>query len=127
MTEDASNAAVGSGEDVPAVSKTPVLDRGKVLKPTDLRIVQLFLLVLGALLMGYAFLGRGFAHLGVPPVYLGEMVLALGLVATATAAVRSRLQISRSWLVSRVRKVRRKPCCSNSDNFSLRESILIAF
>jgi hypothetical protein len=64
-----------------------------------LRIVQLFLLVLGALLMGYAFLGRGFAHLGVPPLYLGEMVLALGLVATTTAAVRSRLQVSRSWLV----------------------------
>ncbi|HJX53295.1 MAG TPA: O-antigen ligase family protein, partial [Polyangia bacterium] len=46
----------------------------------------------------YAFLGRGFAHLGVPPVYLGEFVLALGLAATAWAAVRSHLQISRSWL-----------------------------
>jgi hypothetical protein len=68
-------------------------------KPTDLRVVRLFLLVLGVLLAGYAFMGRGFAHLGVPPVYVGEMVLALGLVATAVAAVRSRLQISRSWLV----------------------------
>jgi hypothetical protein len=99
VTEDASNASVGSGEDVAAVSKTPVAARGKVPKPTDLHIVQLFLLVLGALLTGYAFLGRGFAHLGVPPLYLGEIVLALGLLATATAAVRSRLQISRSWLV----------------------------
>ncbi len=69
------------------------------LKPTDLRIVRLFLLALGALLAGYAFMGRGFAHLGVGPVYVGELVLALGLVATAVAAVRSRLQISRSWLV----------------------------
>ncbi len=51
------------------------------------------------MLAGYAFLGRGFAHLGVPPLYLGEFVLALGLVATAWAAVRSRLQISRSSLV----------------------------
>ena len=68
-------------------------------KPTDLRVVRVFLLVLGALLAGYAFLGRGFAHLGVPPVYLGEVVLGLGLVATAVAAVRSRLQMSRSSLV----------------------------
>ena len=69
------------------------------LKPTDLAVVRLFLLCLGILLAGYAFLGRGFAHLGVPPLYLGEFVLALGLVATAWAAVRSRLQLSRSSLV----------------------------
>jgi hypothetical protein len=69
------------------------------LKPTDLVVVRLFLLSLGVILVGYAFLGRGFAHLGVPPVYLGEFVLALGLAATAWAAVRSRLQISRSSLV----------------------------
>src|SRR5450759_905246 len=50
-------------------------------KPTDLPVVRFFLLALGVLLTGYAFLGRGFAHLGVPPVYLGEVVLALGLAA----------------------------------------------
>jgi len=88
VTEGASNASVGSGADVTAVSK-----------PTDLRIVRFFLLVLGVLLAGYAFLGRGFAHLGMPPVYLGEMVLALGLAATAFAALRGRLQLYRPWLV----------------------------
>jgi hypothetical protein len=82
-----------------ASSAAPAEAPARELKPTDLAVVRLFLLCLGALLVGYAFLGRGFAHLGVPPVYLGEFVLALGLAATAWAAVRSRLQISRSWLV----------------------------
>jgi len=62
--------------------------------------VRFFLLTLGALLVGYAFLGRGFAHLGVPPLYLGEFVLGLGLAATVVAAVRTRLQTSRSRLVA---------------------------
>jgi hypothetical protein len=82
-----------------ASSAAPAEAPARELKPTDLAVVRLFLLCLGVLLAGYAFLGRGFAHLGVPPVYLGELVLALGLVAVAWAAVRSRLQISRSWLV----------------------------
>jgi hypothetical protein len=78
-----------------APAETPARD----LRPTDLAVVRLFLLCLGIILIGYAFLGRGFAHLGVPPVYLGEFVLALGLAATAWAALRSRLQISRSSLL----------------------------
>jgi hypothetical protein len=82
-----------------APSSAPAEAPARELRPTDLAVVRLFLLCLGILLVGYAFLGRGFAHLGVPPVYLGEFVLALGLAATAWAAVRSRLQISRSWLV----------------------------
>ena len=40
-----------------------------------------FLAALGLLLAGYAFLGKGFAYLPAPPVFAGEMVLALGLVA----------------------------------------------
>lgn len=40
-----------------------------------------FLGALAVLLAGYAFLDRGFAHLGAPPVFVGEMVLALGLAA----------------------------------------------
>ncbi len=79
--------------------QAPEVAQRDVLEPTDLRVVRLFLLVLGTLLMGYAFLGRGFAHLGIPPVYLGEVVLGFGLVATAVAAMRTRLQISRSSLV----------------------------
>ena len=36
--------------------------------------------LLGVVLAGYAFLGRGFAYLGVPPIYIGEIVLALTLI-----------------------------------------------
>lgn len=35
-----------------------------------------------ALLVGYAFFGRNFAHVGVPPLYVGEVVLGLGVLAT---------------------------------------------
>lgn len=40
-----------------------------------------FLTALGFLLAGYAFLGKGFAYLPAKPVFVGELVLALGLVA----------------------------------------------
>jgi O-antigen ligase/polysaccharide polymerase Wzy-like membrane protein len=50
-----------------------------------------FLVTLGVLLAGYAFADRGFAHVGVAPIYLGELVLGLGVV----AAVRAR-----TWLVA---------------------------
>ena len=40
----------------------------------DFGLVRVFLLALSALLAGYMFLGRGFAHLGRPPVYVGEVV-----------------------------------------------------
>ena len=39
-----------------------------------------FLWFMGAVLVGYAFLGRGFAYLGVPPLFIGEITLAFGLV-----------------------------------------------
>ena len=40
-----------------------------------------FLGTLGLLLTGYAFLGRSVAYLGAPPLFVGEMTLALGVVA----------------------------------------------
>ena len=59
-------------------------------RPFSLTIVRAFLASLGILLLGYMFLGRGFAHVGVPPVYVGEVVLALGVVATAAALLSAR-------------------------------------
>ena len=47
------------------------------------RPLRVFYQALVALLIGYAFLGRGLAHIGVPPLYVGEMVLGLGVIATA--------------------------------------------
>jgi hypothetical protein len=45
------------------------------------RVIGLFLVWLGIVLAGYAFFGRGFAYLGVAPVYVGESALALSAVA----------------------------------------------
>jgi len=93
------DSALGGSEERAPVFENPPKATEKSATPTDLRVVRFFLLTLGALLVGYAFLGRGFAHLGVPPLYLGEFVLAFGLVATAVAVLRGRLQVPRSWLV----------------------------
>ncbi len=46
------------------------------------RAQRVFFRALTALLIGYAFTGRGLAHIGVPPFYVGEIVLGLGVVAT---------------------------------------------
>jgi hypothetical protein len=43
---------------------------------------RLFLGSLGVILLGYTLLGRTFAYLGAPPVFVGEVVLGLGLLAT---------------------------------------------
>jgi len=37
--------------------------------------------------VGYAFLGRGFAYLGVPPIYIGEIALGFGLLATTVSGI----------------------------------------
>lgn len=71
-------------------------------RPTDLLSVRVFLIVLAVLLAGYMFMGRGFAHIGLPPVYVGEVVLFIGLIATAVAFVRLRLRVHLSpilWLL----------------------------
>ena len=49
------------------------------------RVVSLFLSFFCLVLAGYAVLGRSFAYLGVPPLYVGEISLALGIVATLLA------------------------------------------
>ncbi len=45
------------------------------------RAITVFHVGLGAILLGYAFLGKGFAYLGAPPLYVGEITLALAAVA----------------------------------------------
>jgi O-antigen ligase/polysaccharide polymerase Wzy-like membrane protein len=53
-------------------------------------MVPVFQVCLAAILAGYAFLGRGVAHLGVPPLYVGEAVLGIGLIAIAVSVDRAR-------------------------------------
>ncbi len=57
------------------------------------RVVALFHGGLIVILVGYAFLGKGFAYLGVPPLYVGEMVLALGLVSILVSYGRARFGV----------------------------------
>jgi hypothetical protein len=75
---------------------TPIAERRA---PGDLPVVRVFVGTLLLLLAGYMFMGRGFAHLGIPPIYLGEIVLALGLVATTVAAVQLRIRPRLTWTV----------------------------
>jgi hypothetical protein len=44
------------------------------------RLSRLFSIGMGVVLFGYAFLGRAFAYLGFPPFFVGEIVLATGLL-----------------------------------------------
>lgn len=64
------------------------------------RVGKFFLAALGVALIGYAFLNKGFAYLGAPPLFIGEVILGLGLVAAAVsgnlwAAARSPI----TWLL----------------------------
>lgn len=52
-----------------------------LLPSSTIHLPKLFLRLLGALLIGYAVAGRGFAGLGQAPVFVGEAVLAAGLLA----------------------------------------------
>jgi hypothetical protein len=65
-------------------------------RPADHPAARLFLVALAVLLAGYMFLGRGFAHLAVGPIFVGEIVLMLGLACVGWTVVRLRLRPVRS-------------------------------
>jgi hypothetical protein len=59
------------------------------------QLPKVFLLSLAVLLCGYALLTRGFAYLRIPPLYVGEAVLVLGIVAAHRGLVETlRLPLS---------------------------------
>jgi hypothetical protein len=49
---------------------------------------KIFVVSVSTLLLGYAFIGREFAHLGVPPIFVGEVVLSIGLLGWVLARQR---------------------------------------
>jgi hypothetical protein len=55
------------------------------------RPTRIFLGVLAVLLTGYAFLGKGLAHVGFPPLYIGELLLPLAVVALIASGRRIRV------------------------------------
>jgi hypothetical protein len=42
------------------------------------RLSDYYLVLLAGVLIGYAFIGKGFAYLGFPPIYVGEIALLIG-------------------------------------------------
>ena len=86
------------GQPISAMDETAA-DPPRSPRPYDLVAVRVFLLALAILLAGYMFMGRGFAHLGMRPIYVGEVVLFLGLLCTGIAVVRLRLRFAPSKIV----------------------------
>lgn len=65
-----------------------------------MRLGKFFLAALGVALIGYAFFNKGFAYFGVPPIFIGEIILALGVLALAVSGdVRAALRSHISWLL----------------------------
>jgi len=64
------------------------------------RLERLALVSVGLLLAGYCFLGKGLAYLPAPPIFVSEIVLALGLAAVVlSGAVMPVLRLPLSWLI----------------------------
>lgn len=62
------------------------------------RVGELWLKVLSFTLLGYALFGKGWAYFGVPPIFIGELVLLGGAVALLVAAYNWRvLNLSPVW------------------------------
>jgi hypothetical protein len=55
----------------------------------DRLAVRVFLIGLAGLLVGYMFFGRGFAHIGFGPIYIGDWMMLLGLAVAAFVVIRS--------------------------------------
>ena len=56
------------------------------------RMVPVFHVSLVVILIGYAFLGRGMAYVGVSPLFVGELVLGLGIIAILVSLPTARWQ-----------------------------------
>ena len=63
-------------------------------------IARVFAIALAAILAGYMFMGRGFAHIAIGPIFVGDWVLLLGILATAYAVVRTGVRVKIGWTVA---------------------------
>ena len=95
------------------------------------RLPTIFLSCLGCLLVGYAFLGRGFAYLGVPPIYVGESVLILGVLAASTSVRSARVlrsPIAMLWVAFALWGVARTvPYLGRYGAAALRDSVIWSY
>jgi hypothetical protein len=63
------------------------------------RLPGLFLAALGVCLFGYTFLGKGFAYFGVAPLFVGELLFGVGLLAAAVVGLGPALRSPVIWLL----------------------------
>jgi hypothetical protein len=64
------------------------------------RVGGVFLAILGIVLVAYMFLGRGFAHIGGGPIYIGELLIPIGLLAWLRCAIPGRFGVVSGLLVA---------------------------
>ncbi|MBB4370453.1 hypothetical protein GGD63_003248 [Bradyrhizobium sp. cir1] len=90
-----------------------------------------YLLLLSCVLLGYALLGKGFAYLGFPPIFIGEMTLFAGLVvllrtgcllATLTTLPSLALAAAMAWVV-----LRTLPAIDSYGFDALRDSVVVMY
>ena len=74
--------------------------RRQAAAPEAQLIARIFLVALGVLLAGYMFLGRGFAHIGIGPIYVGDVILLLGVVTGAFVTIRAGVRAPITWTVA---------------------------
>lgn len=60
----------------------------------------MFAATLAGLLVGYMFMGRGFAHIRLGPVFIGDGVLFLGMLTAVVAILRWRARAPLTWTVT---------------------------
>lgn len=81
------SSAAGVGPAVPAT----------VAAPASSWLVRGYLVALGLLLAGYMFMGRGFAHIGVGPVFIGDAVMVAGVAVATYSIFRWRVRPQLGW------------------------------
>jgi O-Antigen ligase len=102
-------------------------DRTRFALPTS----ELYLLLLSSVLLGYALMGKGFAYLGFPPLFIGEAAFLAGvvislrtgcLVASLTTLPTLLLVTAMAWVL-----VRTVPFVGVYGFDSLRDSVIVMY
>lgn len=83
VTAAALGGSLVAANQTPAMLVLGIAGVGLILVRRVLRATWGFACLLGVLLAGYALLGRTLAYVGVPPLYIGDLLLLLGLVVAA--------------------------------------------
>ena len=99
--------------------------------PNSSRLSDYYLVLFAGVLIGYAFTGKGFAYLGFPPIYVGEIALLTGgaifletgyVIAALTTLPSLLLAMMMAWVL-----VRTLPFVGVYGVDALRDSVVIMY